>query len=70
MKPLAIVGALLVVLGLVALIYGGITYTSRETVVDLGPLQATAERERTVPLSPILGIVAIAGGIVLLMRKN
>lgn len=67
MKPIAIFGVLLVVLGLVALIYQGITYTTRETVIDIGPLHATAEREKTVPLPPVLGIVAVAGGVALLL---
>jgi len=67
MKPLALAGALLIVLGLVALVYQGITYTSRETVIDIGPVQATAERERTLPLSPVVGIAAVAGGVALLI---
>ena len=58
---------MLVVLGLVALAYQGITYTSRETVVDIGPLHATADRQKTVPLPPVLGIVAVAGCVVLLI---
>jgi hypothetical protein len=72
MKPISILGAALIVLGLVALIYQGITYTSRETVIDIGPLHATADRQKTLPLSPVLGAVALAGGVVLLiagMRK-
>jgi len=67
MKPLAVTGIVLVVLGLVALAYHGITYTSRETVVDIGPLHATADRQKTVPLPPVLGIVAVMGGVVLLI---
>jgi hypothetical protein len=67
MKPIAIAGIILIVLGLAALVYGGITYTSRETVIDLGPVQATAERERTFPLPPLAGVVAVAGGIALLV---
>jgi hypothetical protein len=66
-KPIAISGIVLIVLGLAALVYGGITYTSRETVLDLGPIQATADRERTFPLPPVAGIVAVAGGIALLV---
>ena len=66
MKPISIVGLVLIVLGVVALVYQGITYTSRETVVDIGPLHATADREKTLPLPPILGIVAVAGGAALL----
>jgi len=72
MKPMALVGVLLVVLGLGALVYQGITYTSRETVIDIGPVHATADREKTLPLPPVVGIVAVAGGVVLLvagMRK-
>jgi hypothetical protein len=50
-----------------ALVYQGVTYTSRETVVDLGPVHATADRQKTLPLPPVLGIVAVAGGVVLLI---
>jgi len=67
MKPLGIAGIVLIALGVVALVYQGITYTSRETVLDIGPLKATAERQRTVPLPPILGIAVIAGGVGLLV---
>jgi hypothetical protein len=52
-KPIAIAGIILIVLGLAALVYGGITYTSRETVIDIGPLQATTDRARTFPLPPV-----------------
>jgi len=65
MKPMSIVGVVLIVLGAVALVYQGITYTSRETVLDVGPLHATADRQKTLPLSPVLGIVAVVGGVVL-----
>ncbi len=67
MKPVAVLGVLLIVIGLAALAYQGITYTSRETVLDIGPIHATADREKTLPLSPVLGIVAVAGGVVLLI---
>jgi hypothetical protein len=67
MKPIAMVGVLLIALGLVALIYQGVTYTSRETVIDIGPLHATADREKTLPLPPVMGIVAVAGGVMLLI---
>ena len=70
MKPIALTGIVLIVLGLAALVYGGITYTSRETVIDIGPLQATADRERTFPLPPVAGIVAVAGGIALLVAGS
>ena len=65
MKPIAIVGVLLIILGVVALAYQGITYTSKDKVVDLGPLKVEAKREKTIPLPPILGVVALVGGVVL-----
>jgi len=66
MKLNALAGVLLILLGVVALAYQGITYTSRDTVIDVGPIHATADRQHTVPLSPVLGVVAIAGGAMLL----
>jgi hypothetical protein len=72
MKPLAIAGLVLIALGVVVLVYQGITYTSRETVIDFGPLHATADRQKTVPIPPVVGILAVAGGVGLLvagMRK-
>ena len=62
-----IVGILLIVLGLIALAYGGISYTRREKVVDIGPIEATAERRHTIPLPPVFGGLALAGGVVLLI---
>ncbi len=67
MRQITIVGVVLILLGVVALVYQGITYTSHETVIDIGPLHATADREKTLPLSPVLGIAAMAGGVVLLI---
>jgi len=73
MTPLAIVGVLLIALGVAALLYQRVTYTSRETVIDVGPVHATADRQRTLPLPPLVGIAAVAGGVALLvagMRKR
>ena len=67
MKSTLISGVVLIVLGVAALAYQGISYTSRETVVHIGPLHATADREKTIPLPPILGILGIAGGVALVM---
>jgi hypothetical protein len=67
MKPLSLVGIVLIVLGLAALVYQGITYTKRDTIVDVGPIHATAEREHTLPLPPIVGIVSVGAGVVLLI---
>jgi hypothetical protein len=67
MKASMIVGILLIVLGVVALGYEGISYTTREKVVDIGPLQASVEKKKTIPLSPVLGGAAVLGGIVLVI---
>ena len=67
MKPMTLAGALLLVLGLVALAYQGFTYKSRETVVDIGPIHATAETEKTVPIPPIAGGAAVLAGVVLII---
>ena len=65
-----IAGILLIVLGILALAYGGFSYTKREKIVDIGPIEATAETKETVPLPPILGGLALAGGIVLLIAGS
>jgi uncharacterized membrane protein HdeD (DUF308 family) len=65
-----VLGILLLVLGLVALLYSGITYTKREKVVDLGPIQVDKETTKTIPLPPIIGAVALVGGILLVMSSR
>lgn len=65
MKPATLIGIILIVLGVIALAYQGITYTTTEKVVDLGPLEVQAEEQRTLPLPPILGGLALVGGVVL-----
>ena len=67
MKVLTLVGIALIVLGIVAFTYRGITYTTREKVIDVGPLKATVEKEKTIPLPPILGGLSLAAGVVLLI---
>lgn len=62
-----LIGVLLIIFGVVALAVGGIGYTKREKVIDLGPIQATAERHETIPLSPIAGGAAIVAGLVLVV---
>jgi hypothetical protein len=64
------IGALLIVLGLIGLAYGGFTYTTREKVLDIGPIQATKEKTRSVPLPPIAGAVALICGVVLVARRE
>ena len=67
MKTYTLTGIILIVIGIVALVYQGITYTTREKVVDIGPIRMTAEKTKTLPLPPILGGIALVGGIVLLV---
>jgi hypothetical protein len=62
-----IVGIILIVIGVISLAIGGISYTKRETVLDIGPIHATAERHRRIPLPPLLGAIALAGGVVLMI---
>ena len=66
-NPIMLVGVALIVLGIVAFAYQGITYTSREKIIDIGPIQATADTQKTIPLSPLLGGLVLAGGIVLVV---
>jgi hypothetical protein len=70
MKLTGIVGIILIAIGIIALAYGGITYTKREKVIDAGPLQVSADREKTIPLPPILGGICLVGGIILLVAGN
>ena len=65
-----IAGILLIVLGLVSLALGGISYTKKEKVIDIGPIEATAERHKTIPLPPLLGGLALAGGVLLLIAGS
>jgi hypothetical protein len=70
MKPKIIIAMILIAVGIAAFAYQGITYTTREKVVDLGPIQMTAEKTKTIPLPPILGAIALIGGIVLLVTGS
>jgi hypothetical protein len=70
MKPAMLVGILLILLGIVALSYQGLTYTKREKVLDIGPIQASKETKKTIPLPPVLGGLALAGGIALVITGN
>lgn len=70
MKPLTLVGIVLIAVAIAAFAYQGISYTTREKVVDIGPLHMTAEKTRTLPLSPIVGGLALVGGIVLLVMES
>ena len=67
MKPVTLIGIALIIVGVLALAYQGITYTTREKVIDIGPLKASVDKEKTIPLPPILGALALAGGVVLVV---
>ena len=65
-----IVGLVLIVIGVVALAVGGISYTKKEKVVDIGPIEATAETRETIPLPPLLGGLALVGGVALMIAGS
>jgi hypothetical protein len=67
MKPL---GIILLVVGVLALAYQGFTYTTQKKVLDVGPIQATKEEHHTVPIPPILGALALIGGVVVLIADR
>ena len=71
MKPAGILGILLIAIGIIALAYGGYTsFTTKENVAKLGPLEINKEEERRVPVGPIVGGVCVVGGIILLVAGN
>lgn len=67
MKSTTLIGIVLVVIGIAALAYQGITYTTQKKVLDVGPIHATREENHTIPLPPIVGVVALVGGVVVLL---
>ena len=70
MKTNRLIAIVLIAIGIVAFAYQGITYTTREKIVDIGPLHMTAEKTKTLPLPPIVGAIALVGGIVLLVMGS
>jgi hypothetical protein len=66
-RALTMLGLVLIGVGLISLIYQGITYKTREKVIDVGSFHATVETEKTIPLPPLLGALSLAGGIVLVI---
>jgi len=67
MKTMTLIGIILIVLGVVGLVYGGITYTSSKNVVEVGSMRVSVDEKRQIPLSPIAGAVAVAAGVVLIV---
>ena len=70
MKTNVLIGIVLIALGVIAFAYQGITYTSRNKAVDLGPIQITTETTKRIPVPPIVGAIALVGGIVLLITRS
>ncbi len=68
MKTHALLAVILIATGIMAFAYQGFTYTTSEKVVDLGPIKMTAEKTKTIPIPPILGAIALLGGIVVLAK--
>jgi hypothetical protein len=72
MKTQTIAAIILIAIGIMAFAYQGISYTTKEKIIDIGPIEMTAENTKTFPLPPIVGAVALVGGIILLIvgKKN
>ena len=65
-----VIGTLLIVLGLVSLLWGGISWTREKTVIDLGPIEAKTHERETIPLPPIVGGLLLASGVILLVVRS
>ena len=72
MKGTMLAAILLIAIGIISLVYQGISYTTNRNVINLGPIKADVKEEKTIPLPPIIGALALAGGIALLVmnKKN
>jgi uncharacterized membrane protein YidH (DUF202 family) len=67
MKPTAMLAVILIIIGVIALAYGGFNFTTKEKVAEVGPLKLEKDKTHSVPLSPILGVLALVGGVALLV---
>jgi uncharacterized membrane protein YidH (DUF202 family) len=70
MSAKTLIGIVLIVIGILSLGYQGISYTTHKKVVDVGPIEATKKEHKTIPLPPIVGILALAGGVVVLVADR
>jgi uncharacterized membrane protein YidH (DUF202 family) len=62
-----LLGIVLVILGIVALVYGGISYNRQRTILDVGGIKATTTEHKTIPIAPVAGVIALIGGVALLV---
>lgn len=65
MKPATILGIILIVIGVAGFALGGLSFTRKEKVLDVGPIEATADDKKTVPIPPLLAGIAVVGGVIL-----
>lgn len=70
MKSATLIGILLIILGIGALAYQGFSYQKEEKVLDLGPIEATKETTETIPIPPILGVIAVIGGVAIIAASS
>ena len=70
MTPRRIVGLVLVIIGLISLLWGGISWTREKTIIDIGPIQARSQERETIPLPPIIGGLALVAGAILLVVRD
>jgi hypothetical protein len=66
MRPASVIAIVLLIIGIISLGYQGITYTTHKKVLDIGPIQATKQEHKTIPLPPIIGVIALVGGVIVL----
>lgn len=64
------IGVILVVLGLIGIIYGGLSWTREDTIVDAGPIEITADKRESLPITPLAGGLMLVAGVVLLMKRG
>lgn len=67
MKAATLIGILLIVLGIGALVYQGVSYKSDKKILDIGPFEATTETTKTIPISPIIGAIAVISGVAIVV---
>jgi uncharacterized membrane protein YidH (DUF202 family) len=70
MRVGTLVGVVLIILGILGLVAGGFSFTRKEKVLDVGPIQATADKKESVPISPVLGGLALVAGLVLVVATS